>query len=213
MTTYLINAGPADSGSAQPTPIADQSTVGDGRSGGSAPAVGSWEEIVRTHSADVYRHAYHLTGNPYDAEDLTQDVFVRVFRFLDTYRPGTFAGWLRRITTNLFLDRVRHQQRIRFDALADDASNRFASREPTPDQAFDVSTLDEEIRTALDGLAPHLRVAVVLCDLQGLSYGEIAATAGIKLGTVSSRIHRGRAQLRTALAHRAPRPPHPAPAA
>ena len=64
----------------------------------------SWEEIVRAHSARVYRLAYRLTGNQHDAEDLTQEVFVRVFRSLSSYTPGTFEGWLHRITTNLFLD-------------------------------------------------------------------------------------------------------------
>ncbi|WP_329812925.1 sigma factor, partial [Streptomyces sp. GSL17-113] len=71
-----------------------------------------------------------------DAEDLTQEVFVRVFRSLSTYTPGTFEGWLHRITTNLFLDTVRRKQRIRFDALADDAAERLPSREPTPQQHF-----------------------------------------------------------------------------
>ena len=81
----------------------------------------SWDEVVRTHSARVYRLAYRLTGNPHDAEDLTQEVFVRVFRSLSSYTPGTFEGWLHRITTNLFLDTVRRKARIRFDALPDDA--------------------------------------------------------------------------------------------
>src|SRR5882757_8979261 len=96
----------------------------------------SWEEIVSTHSARVYRLAYRLTGNQHDAEDLTQEVFVRVFRSLSTYTPGTFEGWLHRITTNLFLDMVRRKQRIRFDALADDAAERLPSREPSPQQVF-----------------------------------------------------------------------------
>jgi len=165
----------------------------------------SWDEVVRTHSARVYRLAYRLTGNPHDAEDLTQDVFVRVFRSLSTYTPGTFEGWLHRITTNLFLDQVRRKQRIRFDALAEDAGDRMAGREPTPAQVFDDRTFDGDVQTALDSLAPDFRAAVVLCDIEGLSYEEIAATLGIKLGTVRSRIHRGRAQLRAALAHRAPR--------
>ncbi len=165
----------------------------------------SWDEVVRTHSARVYRLAYRLTGNPHDAEDLTQDVFVRVFRSLSTYTPGTFEGWLHRITTNLFLDQVRRKQRIRFDALAEDAGDRLPGREPTPAQAYDDRTLDGDIQIALDSLAPDFRAAVVLCDIEGLSYEEIAATLGIKLGTVRSRIHRGRAQLRAALAHRAPR--------
>jgi RNA polymerase sigma-70 factor (ECF subfamily) len=164
----------------------------------------TWDEVVRTHSARVYRLAYRLTGNPHDAEDLTQDVFVRVFRSLSTYTPGTFEGWLHRITTNLFLDQVRRKQRIRFDALADDAADRLPGREPSPAQVYDERNFDDDVQRALDELPPDFRAAVVLCDIEGLSYEEIAATLGIKLGTVRSRIHRGRAQLRAALEHRAP---------
>ncbi|MDQ1614554.1 MAG: hypothetical protein QOJ60_493 [Actinomycetota bacterium] len=165
----------------------------------------SWDEVVRTHSARVYRLAYRLTGNAHEAEDLTQDVFVRVFRSLSSYTPGTFEGWLHRITTNLFLDQVRRKQRIRFDALPDDAGDRLAGRERTPAQVYDDEHFDPDVQSALDKLAPDFRAAVVLCDIEGLSYEEVAATLGIKLGTVRSRIHRGRAQLRAALAHRAPR--------
>jgi RNA polymerase sigma-70 factor (ECF subfamily) len=164
----------------------------------------SWEEIVSTHSARVYRLAYRLTGNQHDAEDLTQEVFVRVFRSLSTYTPGTFEGWLHRITTNLFLDMVRRRQRIRFDALGEDAAERLPSREPSPAQHFHDTHFDEDVQQALDTLAPEFRAAVVLCDIEGLSYEEIAATLGVKLGTVRSRIHRGRSHLRKALEHRAP---------
>jgi DNA-directed RNA polymerase specialized sigma24 family protein len=143
----------------------------------------SWDEIVSEHSARVYRLAYRLTGNSHDAEDLTQEVFVRVFRSLSSYTPGTFEGWLHRITTNLFLDQARRKAKIRFDALAEDAEIRIPSR----------------------GLAPeHGAAAVVLCDIEGLSYEEIADVLSLKLGTVRSRIHRGRSMLRKALAHRAP---------
>src|SRR6187399_118998 len=93
----------------------------------------SWEQIVTDHSARVYRLAYRLTGNRHDAEDLTQEVFVRVFRSLHTYTPGTMAGWLHRITTNLFLDSARRKQRIRFDALSDERAARLASAGPSPD--------------------------------------------------------------------------------
>jgi RNA polymerase sigma-70 factor (ECF subfamily) len=164
----------------------------------------SWEEIVSTHSARVVRLAYRLTGNQHDAEDLTQEVFVRVFRSLSTYTPGTFEGWLHRITTNLFLDTVRRKQRIRFDALADDAAERLPSREPTPQQHFNDTHFDADVQQALDTLAPEFRAAVGLCDIEGLSYEEIAATLGVKLGTVRSRIHRGRSHLRKALKHRSP---------
>jgi len=164
----------------------------------------SWEEVVRTHSARVYRLAYRLTGNKHDAEDLTQEVFVRVFRSLSSYTPGTFEGWLHRITTNLFLDMARRRQRIRFEGLGDETAQRLHSG-PTPAQAFDERHLDSDIADALEALAPEYRAAVVLCDIEGLSYEEIAVTLGVKLGTVRSRIHRGRAQLRTALDHRRPR--------
>ena len=163
----------------------------------------SWEEVVRAHSARVYRLAYRLTGNRHDAEDLTQEVFVRVFRSLSSYTPGTFEGWLHRITTNLFLDMVRRKARIRFDALPDDAE-RLPGKEPGPAQVYDDTHFDDDVQAALDALPPDFRAAVVLCDLEGLSYEEIAATLGIKIGTVRSRIHRGRTQLREALAHRAP---------
>jgi RNA polymerase sigma factor (sigma-70 family) len=163
----------------------------------------SWDEVVRTHGPRVYRLAYRLTGNAHDAEDLTQDVFVRVFRSLASYTPGTFEGWLHRITTNLFLDTVRRRARIRFEALADDAPERLAGREPTPAQAYDDTHWDDDVQRALDALAPEFRAAVVLCDIAELSYEEIADVLGIKLGTVRSRIHRGRTQLRAALEHRA----------
>jgi len=163
----------------------------------------SWDEVVRTHSARVFRLAYRLTGNRHDAEDLTQDVFLRVFRSLGDYQPGTFEGWLHRITTNLFLDGVRRKQRIRFDALPED-TDRLAGRNPSPDTEIDERLFDPDIQRALDALPPEFRAAVVLCDIEGLSYEEIAATLGVKLGTIRSRIHRGRAQLRNALLNRAP---------
>lgn len=167
----------------------------------------TWEEVVQTHAARVYRLAYRLTGDQHDAEDLTQEVFVRVFRSLSSYTPGTFEGWLHRITTNLFLDMVRRRRRIRFEGLVDDAADRLEGRERSPAQVYDDSHLDPDVDAALAALPPDFRAAVVLCDIEGLSYEEIAATLGIKLGTVRSRIHRGRAMLRNALEHRAPRPP------
>jgi RNA polymerase sigma factor (sigma-70 family) len=166
--------------------------------------VPTWDEIVERHSARVFRLAYRLTGNRHDAEDLTQEVFVRVFRSLSTYTPGTFEGWLHRITTNLFLDQARRKQRIRFDALSDERAERLTSLSPTPDAAYADRTFDDDIERALATLPPDFRAAVVLCDVEGLSYEEIAEILGAKLGTVRSRIHRGRTMLRSALAHRAP---------
>ncbi|WP_407661430.1 RNA polymerase sigma factor SigE [Frankia nepalensis] len=168
----------------------------------------SWEDVVREHGNRVYRLAYRLTGNAHDAEDLTQDVFVRVFRSLADYTPGTFEGWLHRITTNLFLDRMRRQQKIRFDALPED-TERLAGREASPEAVYAEAHLDADIEAALAALPPDFRAAVVLCDIEQLSYEEIAQTLGVKLGTVRSRISRGRAMLRAALADRAPRESRP----
>jgi RNA polymerase sigma factor (sigma-70 family) len=164
----------------------------------------TWEEVVRNHSARVYRLSYRLTGNAHDAEDLTQDVFIRVFRSLHRFQPGTFEGWLHRITTNLFLDGARRRQKIRIDGLADGAEDRLPSSWPTPSEQLADADLDHDVAAALAALPPEFRAAVVLCDIEGLTYEEISSVLSIKIGTVRSRIHRGRAQLRAALAHRRP---------
>lgn len=160
----------------------------------------SWDELVREHADRVYRLAYRLSGDAQDAEDLTQETFIRVFRSLSNYQPGTFEGWLHRITTNLFLDMVRRRSRIRMEALPEDY-DRVPAEGPGPEQVFHDARLDPDLQTALDSLAPEFRAAVVLCDIEGLSYEEIGATLGVKLGTVRSRIHRGRQALRDYLAH------------
>ncbi|MDO5082255.1 RNA polymerase sigma factor SigE [Arachnia propionica] len=167
----------------------------------------TWAELVAEHSERVYRLAHRLTGNRQDAEDLTQDVFVRVFRSIHTFQPGTLEGWLHRITTNLFLDGARRRQRIRMDALTS-APEHVWGQASSPEQLHDDSSLDADVAQALAELKPEQRVAVVLCDIEGLSYEEIAQVLDVKLGTVRSRIARGRAQLREALAHRAPHGEH-----
>jgi RNA polymerase sigma factor (sigma-70 family) len=186
---------------AEEQPMTQQATTPSPQDDWQAP---SWDEIVAQHSARVYRLAYRLTGNSHDAEDLTQEVFVRVFRSLSSYTPGTFEGWLHRITTNLFLDQARRKSKIRFDALADDAETRIASRTAAPDTQVMDGVFDDDVESALAELPPDFRAAVVLCDIEGLSYEEIADVLSLKLGTVRSRIHRGRTMLRKALAHRAP---------
>jgi len=168
------------------------------------PDTSNWHALVAEHSPRVYRLAYRLTGNRQDAEDLTQDVFVRVFRSLDRYEPGNFAGWLHRITTNLFLDRARRATRIRMDRFGEGAEERLLSSEVEPEAAVHDANFDPDVERALATLSEDFRVAVVLCDVEGLSYEEIADVLGVKIGTVRSRIHRGRSQLRSALAHRAP---------
>lgn len=158
----------------------------------------SWAELVEEHAESVYRLAYRLSGNPHDAEDLTQETFMRVFRSLQKYRPGAFKAWIHRITTNLFLDMVRHRNKIRMEALPED-NERIPGRSATPEQVYDATNLDPTLQDALDQLAPDFRAAVVLCDVMGYSYDEIASTLGVKLGTVRSRIHRGRSQIRSYL--------------
>lgn len=161
----------------------------------------SWDEIVREHGDRVYRLAYRLTGNKHDAEDLTQETFIRVFRSLASYRPGTFEGWLHRITTNLFLDMARRRTKLRMEGLPDD-TDRLPGGGPNPEDVYVDARLGPDLQAALDELAPEFRVAVVLCDVEGLSYEEIGATLGVKLGTVRSRIHRGRQALKLAMERR-----------
>lgn len=166
---------------------------------GDREAMPSWDELVRQHADRVYRLAYRLSGNQHDAEDLTQETFIRVFRSVQNYQPGTFEGWLHRITTNLFLDMVRRRGRVRMEALPEDY-DRVPAGEPDPEQIYHDSRLGPDLQAALDSLPPEFRAAVVLCDIEGLSYEEIGATLGVKLGTVRSRIHRGRQALREFLA-------------
>ncbi|MBC3186155.1 RNA polymerase sigma factor SigE [Corynebacterium sp. zg-331] len=158
----------------------------------------SWSQLVAEHADSVYRLAYRLSGDRHDAEDLTQETFMRVFRSLKNYQPGTFRGWLHRITTNLFLDMVRHRNKIRMEALPEDYE-RVPGTDMTPEQAYHVNHLNPVLQEALDRLVPDFRVAVVLCDVVGMTYEEIADTLGVKMGTVRSRIHRGRSQLRASL--------------
>ena len=162
----------------------------------------SWDELVRQHADRVYRLAYRLSGNQHDAEDLTQETFIRVFRSLASYKPGTFEGWLHRITTNLFLDMARRRSRLRMEGLPED-TDRIVGDDPSPEQVYSDTHLDPDLQAALDELPPEFRAAVVLCDVEGLSYDEIGATLGVKLGTVRSRIHRGRQALRASLERRA----------
>jgi RNA polymerase sigma factor (sigma-70 family) len=185
--------------SAAPGVVSTVSTAGD--QGEVAWTPPSWDEVVREHADRVYRLAYRLSGNAHDAEDLTQETFIRVFRSLASYKPGTFEGWLHRITTNLFLDMARRRSRVRMEGLPED-TDRIIGDDPSPEQVYSETHLDPDLQAALDELPPEFRAAVVLCDVEGLSYEEIGATLGVKLGTVRSRIHRGRQALRASLERR-----------
>lgn len=158
----------------------------------------SWSDLVAQHGDRVYRLAFRLCGNAHDAEDITQEAFIRVFRSLDKYKPGTFEGWMHRIVTNLFLDMARRRSRIRFETLPEDAE-RVPGRERSPEQVLSEESFDPVLQTALANLSPEFRAAVVLSDIEDLSYEEVGRILGVKMGTVRSRIHRGRAALRAEL--------------
>lgn len=159
----------------------------------------SWDEVAERYGQRVYNLSYRLTGNPHDAADLAQDVFVRVFRNLDRYQPGTFDGWLYRVTKNLFLDRVRRERRVRLETLEPDQPPASMPEEAGPADLYERRTLEADLEDGLAALGPDFRLAVVLCDIEGLSYEEIAEATGWAMGTVRSRIHRARRQLRDSL--------------
>jgi RNA polymerase sigma-70 factor, ECF subfamily len=201
--------------------------VAPSRSDADAPSLGSeadgpdprpgWDEVAQRYGDKVYTVAYRLTGNREDASDLAQDVFVRVYRNLHKYEPGTFEGWLYRITKNLFLDQVRRRGRYRTEPLPEGEWRAPVSEDPGPADILERGTLEASLEDGLAGLREDFRLAVVLCDVEGLSYEQIAQVTGWPLGTVRSRIHRGRKQLRAHLETAAaaasddladPAPPH-----
>jgi len=167
--------------------------------GNGAPGVPTWEEVARDHGRFLYTVAYRLTGRHDDAQDLVQEVLLRVQRGLATYQPGSMEGWLSRITTNAFLDDVRRKKRRPVEALPDDPERVLAGA-PSADEALAAADLPDHLQDALRGLPEDYRAAVVLCDVLGYSYQDIADTLDVPVGTVRSRIHRGRSQLRTVLA-------------
>jgi RNA polymerase sigma-70 factor, ECF subfamily len=160
--------------------------------------VPTWEEVARDHGRFLYMLAFRLTGNNDDAQDLVQEVLLRVRRGLETYRPGSLEGWLSRITTNTFLDEVRRRRRRPVDLFPDDP-DRVVPPSDAADVALAAEALPDDVQSALRHLPPDYRAAVVLCDVVGLSYQEIADALDAPVGTVRSRIHRGRSQLREIL--------------
>jgi RNA polymerase sigma-70 factor (ECF subfamily) len=164
-------------------------------------AVPTWEQVARSHGRFLYTVAFRLCGNHDDAQDLVQEVLVRVQRGLVTYVPGSLEGWLSRIATNAFLDDVRRRKRRPADVLPEyEMLDRIAPASVGADEQLAIDALPEHIQEALRGLPADYRAAVVLCDVVGLTYEEIAETTDVPVGTVRSRIHRGRARLRNVLA-------------
>ena len=146
----------------------------------------------------MYSVAFRLAGNQSDAEDVVQDALVRVKRGLESYTPGSLHGWLARIVTNVFLDETRRRKRRPQTNLPDDP-DRVVDGSPAADDALALEALPDHLQDALDELSEEFRTAVVLCDVAGLPYHEIAEQTGVPIGTVRSRVHRGRLRLKEVL--------------
>jgi RNA polymerase sigma-70 factor (ECF subfamily) len=159
----------------------------------------SWEEIVRRHARRVHNLCYRFTGNSTDAEDLTQEVFLRVYRTLGSYQSehGAFATWLSSVTRNLLVDHYRRTRRDRLTDSIDDAMPKVEETHVshTPQHAAEQAELSAQLQHALSQLSPELREAVILRDLQGLDYSEVQQVLQVPQGTVKSRINRGRIEL------------------
>ncbi len=160
---------------------------------------GAWEELVRSHTRLVYGSCYRFTGRADDSSDLTQEVFIRVFRSLHTYDPGSgaFRTWLVRVTRNLLID---HYRKTRKDQALDPIEDQLYSLEQSGVGArADGSVVHREakefLQQGLAKLSPDLREAVILRDLQEMEYKEIGQALNIPEGTVKSRINRGRREL------------------
>lgn len=159
----------------------------------------TWEEVAREHGRFLYTVAFRLTGNRDDAQDLVQEALLKVRRGLERYEPGSLEGWLARIVTNVFLDDMRRRKRRPSSTLPE---NPDLVLPPSP-AADEVShELPADLQAALASIPEDFRVPVVLCDVADQSYEQIAAAVGVPVGTVRSRIHRGRRLLRSTLAPR-----------
>lgn len=161
----------------------------------------AWEELVRVHTRKVYALCYRFTGSGSEAQDLTQEVFLRVFRTVKTFRSteGSFGTWLARVTRNLLID---HYRRTRQERVTDSIEEQLpmieeggAAASARPDHAVAGREASEILQATLQKLSPDLREAVILRDLQEMEYREIAEVLQIPEGTVKSRINRGRAEL------------------
>src|SRR5882762_5979078 len=161
-----------------------------------------WEELVRVHTRRVYGLCYRFTGSDAEAQDLTQEIFLRVFRSLKSYRltEGSFVTWLSRLSRNLLIDNYRRTRQDRLTDPIEDELPRLEQREHSaapvrPDQALSGREASELLQAALAKLSPELRETVILRDLQELEYREVAQVLKVPEGTVKSRLNRGRAEL------------------
>lgn len=165
----------------------------------------AFNRLVLMYQEQVYNVAYRLLGDPDEAADATQETFLKAYERLHQHRGGAFRAWLLRIATNTCYDILRKRQRESTKSLSDvlsaqDAAEDHALFWQSPgDSPEDLALRREVHRAVQEGLLhlpPEYRVAVVLSDIEGLSYEEIAHVLGIPLGTVKSRLSRGRAMLR-----------------
>jgi RNA polymerase sigma-70 factor, ECF subfamily len=167
---------------------------------------GAWAELVRTHHRRVYGLCYRFTGNAADAEDLTQDVFLKIYSNLSSFDTGrgSLQVWITTMTRNLLVDNFRRTKNQRATGSLDegwDATDelrpvdRLTSEGPSPHESAAQKELSKMVQQALAKVSVELREAVILRDLQDLDYKEIAQVLGIPEGTVKSRISRGRAEL------------------
>ena len=167
---------------------------------------GAWSELVRTHHRRVYALCYRFTGNATDAEDLTQDVFLKIYSNLSSFdiARGTLQVWITTMTRNLLVDNFRRTRNLRATGSLDDGwdetdelrpIDRLASSELSPHEVAAKKELARMVQMALAKVGTELREAVILRDLQDMDYKEIAQVLGIPEGTVKSRISRGRAEL------------------
>jgi len=175
--------------------------------------IAAFEALVVRYGQRVYTMAYRLAGNDADAKDLAQEAFLRVFRALRSIDPSSHLdSWLYRIVTNLFIDMLRRRPRVRIESLDEPVRTQRGGdvvREIADDRAgteADVvdAQMELEIQHALVALHPDLRAVVVLSDIEGYAYEEIAETLGVPVGTVKSRLHRARKTLQARLGHLAP---------
>ncbi len=160
----------------------------------------AWETIVHSYTRRVYNLCYRFTGQRQEAEDLTQEVFLRVFRTLQSYdaAQGSLGVWLHRVGRNLLIDYYRASRKQRLTVSLEDEGRQIEQKEsaaPAPDRAVAHLELSAAVQQGLGRLSPELREAVILRDLQGLEYREISQVLAIPEGTVKSRINRGRAEL------------------
>jgi len=160
----------------------------------------AWEALLHVHTRRIYNLCYRFTGRPAEAEDLTQEVFIKIFQTLKTFdaAQGAFPTWLARVARNHLVDHYRRTKKDRVtSSLEDELGGLEEKASPTVEPTAKVESRErkELLQQALDRLSPDLREAVVLRDLQDLDYDEIAQVLGVPGGTVKSRINRGRLEL------------------